>query len=124
VLSQRRAKKKLIVAFHFQFANQAAWKCDACRQSGLVEARGCAFAGAPERSRPVWARRGHGVSRCPKSVIAGESLSLLEDFFAWKLAGGGDVRKRAAKTVDAFFALETEWRKETRNGDGRSLSDD
>jgi len=49
-------------------------------------------------------------------VITGEDLALLEGFFAWKLAGG-DISRRAAKTVDAFFALEREWRKEKRNGD-------
>jgi len=49
-------------------------------------------------------------------VITGEDLALLEEFFAWKL-GGGDVSRRAAKSVDAFFALEHEWRKEIRDGD-------
>jgi hypothetical protein len=124
VLSNGRTTKKLILAFHFQFANQAAWKCETCRGSGLAEERGCAFSGAAERKRPVWARRGHLSARCPKSFIEGENLSLLEEFFAWKLAGGGDLMRRAAKTVDAFFALETEWRKEMRNGNGRSVSDD
>ena len=80
-----------------------------------MEERGCAFAGAEERRRPVWARRGCATARCPKSVITGENLALLESFFAWKLAGG-DLNRRAAKTVDAFFVLEKEWRKETRNG--------
>jgi hypothetical protein len=116
VLPQRGTTKKLIIAFQFQFANQAAWKCDACRRSGLVQERGCAFAGAAERPRPVWARRGVAAARCPKSVITGESLALVEEFLAWKLAGG-DVNMRAAKSVDAFFALEMEWRKETRDGD-------
>jgi hypothetical protein len=116
VLSQRRRTKKLIIAFHFQFANQAAWKCDGCRASGLVRERGCALGGEPEAARPVWARRGQAVLRCPKSVITGESLSLVEEFFAWKL-GGGDVQVRSAKSVDAFFALEREWQKEIRDGE-------
>ncbi len=36
-------KKKLIVAFHFQYANQAAWKCDSCRRGGLELKRRCGF---------------------------------------------------------------------------------
>lgn len=78
--------------------------------------RGCALAGEAEAARPVWARRGLAVRRCPKSIISGESLSLVEEFFAWKL-GGGSVQERSAKSVDAFFALEREWQKETRNGE-------
>ena len=27
-----RRTKKLLVAFHFQFSNQAGWECDACRR--------------------------------------------------------------------------------------------
>lgn len=116
MLTRPRTTKKLIIAFHFQFANQAAWKCDACRRSGLVKERACAYSGIAESGRPVWARRGHAAVRCPKSIITGESLALLEEFFAWKLAGASDESGRAAKSVDAFFVLEHEWRKEKRDG--------
>ncbi|MBV8843154.1 MAG: hypothetical protein JO307_10130 [Bryobacterales bacterium] len=44
------------------------------------------------------------------------SIALVESFFAWKFAGGADVRELAAREADAFLILEKEWRTEQANG--------
>lgn len=118
--SERGGTKKLILAFHFQFADQAGWKCEDCRRAGLEAKRGCAFweeAGG-RADRVVWARRGVATQQCPKSVITGESLALLEAFCAWKLAGMTDFRELTAREGEAFWLLERELSKElARRGD-------
>ena len=66
---KRRRTKKLIVAFHFQFANQAAWRCDECRSQGLDQKRRCARKPIIVAARTVWARHGVAALSCPKSTI-------------------------------------------------------
>ena len=110
--SQRRRTKKLIVAFQFQFANQAAWNCDECRNRGLVKARHCAFANEPAAPRPIWSRRGVVAMQCPKSLITAESLSFIDEFQIWKRFGCADVGSMNARTVEALSILESEWQKE------------
>jgi hypothetical protein len=44
------------------------------------------------------------------------SVELVEHFYAWKFAGGGDVRDMRAREADAFLILENEWRMEQANG--------
>ena len=97
-----------MVAFHFQFANQTAWKCDSCRKSGLEIQRHCGFIGGPSsRSSPVvWAREGVATSTCPVSYITPESIALLEEFHAWKLFGCGDFNEWPARTMEAISILE------------------
>ncbi len=109
-----RRAKKLIVAFHFQYANEAAWKCDVCRKSGLEKKRRCAWLGISVESdpTPVWVRKGAVAQACPVSLITPLSLSFLEQYTAWKLFGGSDLKTTPGKTVDAFCVLETEYRKE------------
>jgi hypothetical protein len=111
--------KKLIVAFHFQFANQAAWKCDACRSQGLEKQRRCGWlpASMDSLSRPVWARRKTAMMECPRSYITAASLSLVEEFFAWKAGGGGNLMNRPARTAEAFFILEREWKAEIEHAE-------
>ncbi len=112
--AERRRTKKLIVAFQFQFSNQAAWNCDSCRKRGLVKLRRCAFEGeeVPKSAPPVWARRGISTQQCPKSLITAESLRLLEEFQIWKRFGCADVWAMTARTVEAISLLEDQWRKE------------
>ena len=115
--AQRRRTKKLIVAFHFQFANQAAWKCDTCRKSGLEKKRRCGWldesaSGAPE---VIWARGQIAVASCPTSYITPESVALLEEFHAWKLIGAPDMYRLPARVVEAIFILENEVRSEKHN---------
>jgi hypothetical protein len=106
----RRRTKKLIVAFHFQFSNQAAWKCDPCRKSGLEGKRRCGFASQPVTGQgsPVWIRGSVVVTSCPKSYVTGQSSTLVEEFFTWKLFGTLNPYELQAKTVDAFCVLEKE----------------
>lgn len=111
---ERRRKKKLIVAFHFQLGNQAAWKCDACRKSGLERKRRCGWLGEIETGGPpvIWARGRVSAASCPRSYITPESVSLMEEFHAWKLIGASDVYHMPARVVEAIFVLENELRSE------------
>jgi hypothetical protein len=109
---ERRRTKKLIVAFQFQFANQAAWNCDECRKRGMVKTRHCAFANEAAAQKPIWARRGVTTTQCPKSLITAESLVLIEEFQVWKRFGCADVNLMSARKVEALSILENEWQKE------------
>ena len=77
-------KKKLIVAFHFQFANRAGWNCDECRKHGLEKKRRCGFIAEEKRGNPfvVWGRKRARTEECPKSFITGQSLAWIEEFVA------------------------------------------
>jgi hypothetical protein len=47
------------------------------------------------------------VSACPKSVITGDSLALIEEFQARRAFGDfGSVGDMPARSVDAFQMLE------------------
>jgi hypothetical protein len=107
-----------MVAFHFQRSNQAAWKCDACRKSGLEKKRRCGWLNEPlsPSSELVWARRGMGLTTCPTSYVSAESNSLLEEFHAWKLFGATDFYQLPARTVEAILILENELRLERNDG--------
>ena len=115
----RGRKKKLVVAFHFQLGNKAAWKCDICRKSGLEKKRRCGWlpADSDSISAIVWARGRVSLTTCPTSYITSESIALLEEFHAWKLLGAGSVYELPARLVEAIFVLENELRSE--NNDGR-----
>ena len=113
----RRRKKKLIVAFHFQFSNQAAWKCDTCRSQGLDSKRRCGWSAensvAPERL--VWTRRHVRLSECPKPLISAQSEQWLEEYQARRVFGFGDIAALPARTVDAYCVLEKELAGERNN---------
>lgn len=110
-------KKKLIVAFHFQFANRAGWDCDACRKNGLERKRRCGFLPAAERGEPrlVWIRKRAQAEECPKSLATGESLSWLEEFFVRRRLGIPDGTGIPARKVDAFLILREEMEREERD---------
>ncbi len=99
---------KLILAFHFQLSDQAGWKCETCRAAGLEKERRCGFLPKPEHGveRAVWSRNRLVAISCPKSLISGQSLAWIEEYYAWKLAGGADYRTLSARQLDAFCALE------------------
>lgn len=46
------------------------------------------------------------VTECPVSLISAESISQLEQFHVWKLAGKGELSEYPARTVEAFAVLE------------------
>lgn len=112
-----RREKKLTVAFHFQFANQIAWKCDSCRKSGLEKKRRCGWLPEAELAQPrlVWARGKVTCERCPVSSITADSLYFIEEFQGWRLFGHQDYRSLPARLVEAMFVLENELRMEIRN---------
>jgi hypothetical protein len=120
--SYRRTKKKLIVAFHFQFANQAAWRCDECRKSGLEVKRRCGWIPETELPPPrvVWAREQVATTSCPTSYVTAESQAFLEEFYAWKLLGVSDYRDMPARLVEAIFVLESELRTERNSAQEKS----
>jgi hypothetical protein len=119
VRPERVRKKKLIVAFHFELGNKAAWSCDGCRKSGLERKRRCGWLVTDETtsSAIVWARGRTALSSCPRSYITSESIALLEEFHAWKLLGGANPYDLPARLVHAIFILENELR--TENNDGQ-----
>ena len=110
-------KKKLIVAFHFQFANRAGWDCDACRKNGLEKKRRCGFLSAEERGEPkvVWIRKRAIAEECPKTLMTGESLALLEEFFVRRRLGIADGMEMPARKTDAFLILRDEMEREERD---------
>jgi len=114
----RSRKKKLIVAFHFQLGNKAAWKCDTCRKSGLERKRRCGWLehAADSIAPIVWVRRRVSLTTCPTSYVTSESIALLEEFHAWKLCGAGSVHELPARLVEAIFVLENELRAENNDG--------
>lgn len=111
---ERARAKKLIVAFHYQLANQAAWKCDICRRSGLEKKRRCGWLASTDdgREQVIWARGRISITSCPTSYITAESQALLEEFHAWKLIGAVDLYHMPARVVEAIFILENELRLE------------
>ncbi len=114
----RERKKKLIVAFHFQFSNRSGWNCDSCRRTGLEKKRRCGFLPAGERGEPriVWGRKQTYAEECPKSFVTGESLALVEEFFVRRRLGIGDSMETEARRVDAFLILRDEMDREERDG--------
>jgi hypothetical protein len=114
VRADGRRKKKLITAFHFQFANQSAWKCGECRRQGLERQRNCPWLPPVTDGKPriVWARRDVIARSCPKGSIRAESLRWLEEFGVWKAGAGRGLERLPARTADAFFVLEQELRAE------------
>jgi hypothetical protein len=122
-------KKKLIVAFHFvtagwQFSNQAGWNCGNCRQHGLETKRRCGFLPAEQRGAPriVWGHKQTHAEECPKSLVTGESMALIEEFFVRRRFGmhGSldlhDLFELDARRVDAFLILCDEMDREERDG--------
>jgi hypothetical protein len=123
VRSERGRKKKLIVAFHFQWANarfagRAGWDCESCRRNGLEVNRRCGFLPAEQRGDPqiVWGRGPVHAQECPKSFITGDSLALLEEYFVRRRLGIPDPAEMEARKIDAFLILQDLMEREERNG--------
>jgi len=119
-------KKKLIVAFHFVIASgqsqtRAGWNCETCRRHGLEAARRCGFMPAAERATPriVWGRGHVHVEECPKSLVTGDSLALVEEFLVRRRLGVQDSVDLEARKVDAFLILRDETEREERNGEAQ-----
>jgi len=115
---ERGRTKKLIVAFHFELAHQAGWKCGDCRKNGLESKRRCGWLPEIQEDAPkiVWARGSVFLDTCPKSFVTADSTSHIRAFAAWKLLGGSDRAGLTARTADAFCVLENELRAEMDHG--------
>jgi hypothetical protein len=62
--------------------------------------------------RPVWSRSRVHTFNCPKSFITADSVTLLEEYWAWKRAGGVSYLALEARALEAFALLDSELRKE------------
>ncbi len=114
-----------MVAFHFQFANQAGWECDTCRKNGLEQRRRCGFMAHLEPTeRVVWARKGAAAQTCPKSYITAESLAWVERFVMWKKLGYMESNEPDARDAEAFLILEREWAAERLDHRGTGRGDE
>jgi hypothetical protein len=119
VRTGRERKKKLIIAFHFQFSNRAGWNCESCRQHGLETKRRCGFLPEDQRGeqRIVWGRKQTESEECPKSLVTGESLAFVEEFFVRRRLGiQQDFPEMEARKVDAFLILRDQMEREELDG--------
>ena len=71
-----------------------------------------------ERGEPrvVWGRKQVTADQCPKSLMSGESLALVEEFFVRRRLGIGETLEQEARKVDAFVILREQMERE--EGDG------
>ena len=65
-----------------------------------------------DESRPVWGRSHVHTFSCPKSFITADSLTVLEEYGAWKRAGGVSYLDLEARALEAFTLLDSELLKE------------
>jgi hypothetical protein len=103
-------KKKLIVAFHFQFSNQAGWECATCRKAGLETKRRCGWM-APALETPervVWARNNVASNICPRSFITAQSMAWIEEYLVRRKLGQRGIDGLGTREVEAFLILEHE----------------
>jgi hypothetical protein len=100
--------KKLTIAFWFRRQAEPGWKCEECRALGLAKERNCGYLGlAPlENSPPVWAGGNTVLRECPKPIIGGESLALIEAYWIWCFQGRPWIRNQSARCLDAFLLLD------------------
>lgn len=101
--------------------NRAGWNCDSCRRHGLEAKRRCGFLPEARRgeSRIVWGRKHIHTEECPKSLVTGESLALLEEFFVRRRLGMDYSPEIEARKVDAFLILRDEMEREERDGEAQ-----
>ena len=103
-------KKKLTVALHFQFSNQAGWECATCRKAGLEMKRRCGWIPraleTPERV--VWARSNAAATECPKSFVTVQSMAWIEEYLVRRKLGQHGIDGLGAREVEAFLILEHE----------------
>jgi hypothetical protein len=99
-------------------SNQAGWKCDICRRSGLEKKRGCGWLPRGERKQvaPVWARKHIALETCPKSTITAESQSLVEEFLVRRRLRALGWEGLSARQVEAFVILEKALAAEMEDG--------
>lgn len=63
----------------------------------------------------VWGRRQITAKECPKSLVNGELLSLLEEFLVLRRLGLPVSLDTEARKVDAFLILKEQMEREERD---------
>ena len=103
-------KKKLTVALHFQFSNQAGWECGTCRKAGLETKRRCGWIprALETPARVIWAKNSVATMVCPKSFITAQSLAWVEEYLVRRKLGQRGIEGLGAREVEAFLILEHE----------------
>ena len=103
-------KKKLIVALHFQFSNQAGWECETCRKAGLETKRRCGWIPLALETPPrvIWAKNTVATMVCPKSFVTAQSLAWVEEYLVRRKLGQTGIEGLGAREVEAFLILEHE----------------
>lgn len=98
--------------------DRAGWDCGSCREHGLEVKRRCGFLPEEKRGEPriVWGRKQTHTEECPKSLVTGESLALLEEFFVRRRLEIRDSLEMEARKVDAFLILRDEVEREEQDG--------
>ena len=96
---------------------RAGWDCESCRRHGLERKRRCGFLPDEERgeARIVWGRGQVSTEQCPKSMITGESLSLIEEFFVRRRLGIPETMDTDGRKIDAFLILREQVEREERD---------
>ena len=70
-----------------------------------------------ESERPVWVRGDIFTTRCPRSLVSGESTGWLDLYAANQCAGVRlDPMGLDARAVEALLVIEAEHRKEMKRG--------
>lgn len=103
-----RRKKKLSVAFWFSRQAEPGWKCADCRALGLERERNCGYLGITPAADapPVWASGDLVLRECPKPLISGMSVALLEAHAWWTYCGKPLLPEQSARSLDAFAWID------------------
>jgi len=98
-------------------AGRSGWDCGSCRKNGLEEKRRCGFLPPERRGAPriVWGRGQVHTEECPKSMITGESLTLLEEFLVRRRMGISESTETEARRMDGFLVLREQIEQEERD---------
>ncbi len=93
------------------------WDCGSCRKNGLEKKRRCGFLPHGERgdARIVWGRKQISTEECPKSLVTGESLALLEEFLVRRRLSMPETDDLEARKVDGFLILREQMEREERD---------
>ncbi|MCC6261967.1 MAG: hypothetical protein IT169_00195 [Bryobacterales bacterium] len=106
--THRRRTKKLAIAFRFSRQAEPGWKCADCRALGLERERNCGYLGITPAADapPVWASGDLVLKACPKPLITGLSVALIEAHAWWAHCGKPFLPEQSARSLDAFAWLD------------------
>ncbi len=113
VRAERRSNEKTDRRIPFPSREPGRVEMRRCRRQGLEERRRCGLWRRRSRGpgRLVWARGRVSTEECPKSLVTPAEYRIdREDSLYGRWAGG--VLDLTARELDAFLAMEKEWRAE------------